>query len=124
MNLGFKKTAGFWRENTETITICKDQETIGEAKQKYLNIFNDSEKIVDKIAEKNASIAGKLFKKVFDTISSADAKKYLAKISVEKEIEKERLIYDIVKEAMRLKTERNLSRITKELLEEAHGNLN
>lgn len=123
MNLGFKKTAGFWRENTETIVICRNSEVINDAKQKYIHVFNSAEKIIDKIAEKNAGIAGKLFKQTFNTNSSKDAKEFLAKLSLEKEIDKEKRIYDLLKEAIRLKTERNLNKITKALLEEAINNL-
>lgn len=123
MNLGFKKTGGFWRENTETIIVCRDPKMISDAKGKYTDLFDASEKIIDKIAEKNAVVAGKLFKRVFDSVSSADAKKFLAKISIEKEIEKEKVIYDIVKEALRLKEQKNLNKITKELLEEAINNI-
>ncbi len=124
MNLGFKKTAGFWRENTETITICRNQQIINEAKVKYLRVFNSSEKIIDKIAEKNAVIAGKLLKNAFNINSSSDAKKYLAKIALEQEINKEKKVYDIVRKAIELKEERNLNRITKDLLEEAANSLN
>ena len=123
MNLGFKKTAGFWRENTESITICRNQNIINEAKEKYLRMFNSSEKIIDKIAEKNAVIAGKLLKNTFNINSSSDAKKYLAKTALEEEIKKEKKVYDIIKEAIRLKEERHLSRITKDLIVEAENNL-
>lgn len=124
INLGIKKTGDFWRANTETLIICRDSGIINNAKQKYLQVFDDSNPIIEKIAKKNKTIAGKLFKEVFNIASSSDAKEFLAKISLEKDIEKENKIYEIIKEAIRLKTERNLNRITKALLEEAVNNLN
>ena len=42
IGLGFKTSAMLWRGNTETATICSDQEVIAYAKSQFETIFIDS----------------------------------------------------------------------------------
>jgi len=113
INLGFKKTAGFWRENTETILICKDSDIVKEATQKYNTIFDTSEEIIDKIAEKGSTAAGSLFKQVFEVSSTSDAKLFLAKVRLSADINKEKFVLDILKLTIKIANSFNVRRISK-----------
>jgi DNA-binding transcriptional ArsR family regulator len=105
MNLGFNKTKKYWRENTETLTVCTDKELIRTAKEQYLNIFQNSIDVRYKLEEKaelEIKDAIKLFldKELDSRVNlrlSRKAKEMLSKQIVEKQIEVERDIYSIAR---------------------------
>lgn len=113
INLGFKQTANFWRENTESITITRDQTIIREAKRKFERIFSGSLNVIDKIAEKNIGVAGSLFKNVFDSKSSSEAKLFLSKMKYVLEINTEKAVMNVVRIATKISSKLNVQRITK-----------
>ncbi|MBZ9571957.1 phosphatidylserine/phosphatidylglycerophosphate/cardiolipin synthase family protein [Patescibacteria group bacterium] len=113
INLGFKKTGDFWRENTETILICRGHNIIRKARQKYNAIFNASEKIIDKMAERNSSVAGRLFRDVFKIRSGSDAKLFLAKLKLNVDINKEKFLLDVLKLTIKLANNFNVRIISK-----------
>jgi len=119
MNLGFKKTGNFWRENTETIDVCSDISILEDAKHKYNIIFDKSRDIIDKIKEKNINVAGKILKKIFEVRSNDDAKLFLSGLLIKSDVKNRIYIFNIIKEAIRLSQQNGERTITKEHLEEA-----
>lgn len=87
INLGFYRTKKFWRENTETIFVCRDQEVIKSAKEKYLERFGESYSVANKLAEKLERLVKDIFTKTFDLRSSSEAKKLFAKFILNKQID-------------------------------------
>ena len=95
MNLGFKSLTGFWRENTESITICSDTRIIESAKKQYLEIFNQSIDIEEKLSGKLEGVVGRLFTSTFGLRTWAEVKRLFAKLIVKEEIRVRKLVLDI-----------------------------
>lgn len=105
MNLGFHKTLSFWRANTETITISTNNKILSDAKQRFLEWYNDQCYSVDSVITKNLEKEiGKLFTSLYGLSSKSEAKKIFAiyvirrKIDYRKGINK---IIDITSKLMR-----------------------
>lgn len=114
INLGFRRTGGFWRANTETITICRDTEIISTAKSKFLAIFDTSIDIADRLAERSETDVAKIFGSVFNVRSTRGAKNLLAKLSVLKQIDCEKYTIKIAEYAVLLKERFRSSLISEE----------
>ena len=103
MNLGFRQTNNFWRENTETISICRDSAIIQDARAKYLSIFESSIDITDNLAEKSEKKVKNIFTSMFNVRSTIQAKKLLAKLFTLSQIYCEKHLIDVARLAVRLK---------------------
>jgi len=103
MNLGFRQTHDFWRENTETITICRDPAIIRDAVSKYQALFLESTDILENLAEKSEKNVRNIFTSIFNVRSTNGAKKLLAKMLALNQISCERNVIEIARFAVRLK---------------------
>lgn len=110
INLGFHKTKKFWRENTETIFVCKNAEALKSAKMKYLETFNESYDVGCKLAEKLESLVKDVFTNTFNLRSSSEAKKIFAKFILNKQIDIRKMIIKIGRFTKRIISQRNLVR--------------
>ncbi len=122
MNLGFSPKKGFWRANTETMIVSKNPDIIKKAKDKFLEIFNDSEDVFDKLILKKSNRFGDIIKKVFG-IKHTKAKNYLSEKQLKNEIKVKRKMFDLLIKAKELVEGNEKPRITREILEEAEENL-
>ncbi len=86
MNLGFKKRASLWRENTETISTCSDPQTIASAKQQFEVAFKDSINISTKMAEKIEGNVKTLFTDFYNLRSNNEVKSLFSKFILFQEI--------------------------------------
>ncbi|MBI5021897.1 MAG: phosphatidylserine/phosphatidylglycerophosphate/cardiolipin synthase family protein [Ignavibacteriales bacterium] len=114
MNLGFKKPTGYWRANTETITVCRDIAVRRDAKNNYLRTFSTCSDVRDKLAEKIEHIIGQTFSKVFNMRSSGEVKKLFAKYVLIREIELKKTINRICQIAARLMQNSNRTLVNKD----------
>jgi len=110
INLGFHKTKKFWRENTETIFVCRNAEVIRSAKEKYLERFNESYDVGNKLAEKLESLVKDVFTKTFDMRSSSEAKKIFAKFILNKQIDIRKTIIKIGRYTQKIISQRKTVR--------------
>jgi len=97
INLGFRVTAKYWRENTESILVCKNPEIVRFAKEKFLKVFNECYDVKDKLSEKLETIVKNIFSKTFQLRSRSDVKKLFARFILKKQIDIRRLIMKIGK---------------------------
>lgn len=97
MNLGFHITKKYWRENTESISVCSDVGIIGQAKTQFLDIYNRSNDIKNKIAEKIESLVGDMLTSKFDLRSRQEVKMLFARLIIRKEIEVKKFVLEIGK---------------------------
>ncbi len=102
MNLGFHITKRYWRQNTESISVCSDTEIIEQAKIQYLNIYNISNDIKKTLAEKIESLVGDMLISNFGLRSRNEVKFLFARLIVSKEIEVKKFINDIGKITFKL----------------------
>ncbi|MCX9014188.1 MAG: phospholipase D-like domain-containing protein [Candidatus Methanoperedens sp.] len=102
MNLGFHKTKRYWRENTESITVCNDPEILSTAKTQYLDIYNNCLDIEDKLAEKIENYVGKMFTSKFDISSKKEVKTLFARLILKKELEVKKFVFEMGKITSRL----------------------
>lgn len=97
INLGFYVTSKYWRENTESILVCKTPEIVRFAKEKYLEVFNGCYDVRDKLSEKLEKMVQNIFTKTFQLRSRSDVKKLFARFILKKQIDIRRLIMKIGK---------------------------
>jgi len=92
MNLGFHTSKRYWRENTESVFVCKKNEVTKVAKEKFLEILNNSQGIEARLAGKLEAKVKDTFAKTFGLKSSPDARKLFAKFILKKQLES-RLVF-------------------------------
>lgn len=98
ISLGFKSKSEFWRENTETITICNDKEIINTAISQFNNVFNESINIKSKLIEKLEKSISESIRFTFDIKSvKSEVKSSIARLILEKEIQSKKLIFSLGK---------------------------
>ncbi len=97
MNLGFHITRKYWRENTESISVCSDVGIIEQAKTQYLDIYDKSTDIENKIAEKIESLVGDMLTSKFDLRSRQEVKMLFARLIIRKEIDVKKFVLEIGK---------------------------
>jgi phosphatidylserine/phosphatidylglycerophosphate/cardiolipin synthase-like enzyme len=102
INLGFHQTRRFWRENTETILLCRNPTILECAKKKYLQIFDQSSSVGDKLSEKLENLVKGIFKETFQLHPNPDVRALLAKFILKKQIEVKRLVIKIGKVVKKL----------------------
>lgn len=95
MNLGFSVTNNYWRENTETISICSDTDIIKTAKDQYISIFNRSTDIETVLSAKLERMISKMFTKTFKLKTRTEVKKLFAKLIINEEIRVKKLVFNI-----------------------------
>jgi len=98
INLGFKKTKSgeqYWRENTESIAICTDEQILATAKNQYLDIFNNSTDIKVKLAEKIEDLVTSTFFSLFGLRSKKEVKKLFSQVILREEIQVEKFVLTI-----------------------------
>ncbi len=100
MNLGSKRGKSLWRSNTETVTICTDNSLINEAKQKYKEIFDRSQNILDSLARKENSRAKSVFS-IFDEKIRVkeEVRNTFAKLIINNKVKSNKEVYTIAKYA-------------------------
>ncbi len=104
MNLGFKKTNQYWREDTESIMVCSDSEILATAKTQYLDIFDRSINIESILAKKTEALVSSMFTSIFGLRSRKDVKVLFAKLIIKKEIQLKKFVLDIGKITSKLMT--------------------
>ncbi len=102
MNLGFKKTNQYWRENTESISVCSDANILSISKNQYLSVFDDGIDIETVLAEKIENLVGGMFTSMFDLRSSKEVKKLFARLVIRKELQVKKFVLDIGKTTAKL----------------------
>lgn len=102
MNLGFKVGSGYWRGNTETIAVCKEEEIIAIAKDRFMDIYNKGMDIEGKLAQKIESTIGNMFNTTFGLRSRREVKTLFAQLIVRKEIQVKKIVMDIGKIIVKL----------------------
>lgn len=113
MNLGFKKTRKYWRENTETISICTDKKTISNARKQFSAVFNTAIDIEDFLVEKLIKNLGNIFTRNFVIKSDKEAKNLFARFLLKQEIYVKKLSITIAKISGRLLDKLNRKRVGK-----------
>ncbi len=97
INLGFYKTKRFWHENTETLYVCEDEQTIDYAKERYIQLFDSFYDVRKKLSEKLESMVGHIFTKTFNLRSRKEVKSLFAKFILQRQINLKRMIIKIGK---------------------------
>ena len=97
IDLGFDPIKKYWRENTETITVCSDNKIIKQAKEDFQNIFSQSRNIEDILVEKIAKTIHDIFKINYKLKTKPEAESIFAKFILKKELQALKTIMDISK---------------------------
>ncbi len=113
MNLGFNKTSQFWRENTETITVCSDKAVIVEAKKQFSTTFKKAIDIEDILVKKLLSKVGNVFSKYYGIKSDKEAKNLFAKFLLRQEIYVKKLATTVAKISGRIITKLKKKKVCK-----------
>ena len=95
INLGWNITSRYWRENTESLLICKDSKIVKLAKEKFLEVFNESHDVSEKLAEKLEKMVTDIFVRTFQLRSRSDVKTLFAKFILKKQVDIRKLIIKI-----------------------------
>jgi len=117
MNLGFKKTVNsirFWRENTESLLVCSDRNSIKDAKNQFLQVFKKSEDVEKALTKKLCKDIGQFFNHTFGLHTSSEVKDLFAKLVLKKEVDVKRLTIKIGKIADKLMKHLDKKTIQKE----------
>ncbi|MHA1821182.1 MAG: phospholipase D-like domain-containing protein [Promethearchaeota archaeon] len=113
MNLGFYKTKSFWRANTETLFILKNEELINRAKKKFMEIFNQGISIIDILAKKIEMKIGQKFN-IYGLKSKSEVKRLFAYFIITTEITQKKLILKIYKMVSKIMSLFNTKLVTKD----------
>lgn len=97
MNLGFYITSKYWRENTESISVCSDAEILEQAKTQYLAIYDKSIDIESKLAEKIERLVGDMLTSKFELRSKQEVKTLFARLIIRREIEAKKFVFEVGK---------------------------
>ena len=119
INLGFFKAKGFWRENTETVTVCMDAASVNQAKKQFESIFVQSSSLGDVIAERNLPKFTEFLNSTFNCKFKKDARLFLSKLAVQNDIAERKKIRDLVTKAISMAKNEDAKEITKKHLEDA-----
>ena len=104
INLGFNVTKRYWRENTESIFVSENPEIIEEAKARYIEVYDASKDVREKLAQKTEKIVKNIFSKTFGLRSSSAVKSLFSKLILNKQISVRVLTTKIGKITKRLMT--------------------
>ena len=95
IGLGFKISAMLWRSNTETATICSDQEVIAYAKSQFETVFIDSIDIAIILAGKIEKEVTNIFTKFYGLRSRKEVKKLFSRLILCQEISVKQVVLKI-----------------------------
>lgn len=95
INLGFHVTKRYWRENTESILVCKESEIVKLAAQKFLEIFNRSRDVRDELSRKIEDTVQEMLTKTFQLRSSSEVKMLFARFILKKQVDIKKLVTKI-----------------------------
>ncbi len=95
IGLGFKISSLLWRGNTETATICSDQEVIAFAKSQFETVFIDSIDIAIILAKKIESEVTNIFTKFYGLRSRKEVKKLFSRLILHQEISGKQVVLKI-----------------------------
>jgi len=114
INLGWHKTKEYWRENTESLLVCKNLKIVELAKEKYLELFYKSQKVEEKLSEKLEDTVKRMFDKTFQLRVTPDARTLLAKFVLKKQIDVKKLVLKIGKITKKLMTHYKRTKVEKQ----------
>lgn len=97
MNLGFKQTSKYWRENTETFFITTDDTLIRTAKAKFEKQIASSIKMEVKLAKKVQREITEVLNKSFGISAKKEVKELFSKFVLMKEIEAKKDLNKLIK---------------------------
>ncbi len=87
INLGFNRpTKQFWRENTETISICSNEGIIKNAFMQFSSAFEKAIEVEDFLLDKMLSKIGSIYNHNFGIRINSEGKKLFAKFILKQEI--------------------------------------
>jgi hypothetical protein len=92
INLGFYVSKQYWRENTETFLVCKKPELVQYARTRYLEIFNASYSVKEKLCEKLQDMVKDMFIGTFGLRSTQETKALFAKFILKEQLDFRKLI--------------------------------
>lgn len=104
INLGWYVTKKYWRENTETLLICKNSEIIRLAKEEYLEAFYRSRKVQDVLSRKLEETVKRVFHDTFQLHASPEVRTIFARFVLRKQIDVKKLILKIGRITKKLMT--------------------
>jgi phosphatidylserine/phosphatidylglycerophosphate/cardiolipin synthase-like enzyme len=114
INLGFHATLSYWRENTESLFVSKDPALIRAARKKYLEIYDSSQSVSNKLADKLDSLVMELFKGCFELSPNPEVRRLFSRFILKKQIEAKRIIIKIGKITKKLMQDSGRTRVVKE----------
>jgi len=114
MNLGWHTTKKYWRENTESVYVCKSQELVEIAKKLYLEVSSNGYDAKLKIAEKLAEVVKNTLDKTFNLQSSTDARKLFASFILTKQLGMRRVVIKIGKITKQLMVHYHRTKVEKQ----------
>lgn len=95
MNLGFARSKGLWRANTETITISSDGNVINSAQIQFNSIFDLADDIQKYLAKGIEKEIGKIFTQFYGLRTKQEVKTLFSRFFLSQEIEVNRIALDI-----------------------------
>lgn len=116
MNLGFRRTARLWRENTETISICTDKEIVQSAKDQFITVFESGTHVSITLAEKIEDQVKTILKQYYDLNSRQDAKKIFSRYILINEIQVKKIALKIGSISRKLIESQRTKTVSKEVL--------
>lgn len=116
INLGFKKSEKYWRENTETFVGIKNPELIQYAKAEYDRIFESSTSVKEKLIEKLQNVAKDILSGTYGLRSTEETKKLFARFVLKEEIDLRKLFVKLGSLAKKLLDKNNERTVNKQHL--------
>jgi len=113
INLGFKKTNQFWRENTESLIVCNELKLIKQAKIQFEKIFNRSLEIEVKLVQKLEDFVREMINSTFNLRSRSEMKSIFASLILKEQIQIRKFILDIGKTIVKLMDRFNRKMVNK-----------
>ena len=114
MNLGFKRRSTLWRENTETISLCNDENIISTARYQFELILEKCTDISIKLAQKIEGSIKNLFSDYYDLRSKSEAKELFSRFILLQEINVKQVTLKIAKITSKLMSKFDRSLIDKD----------
>lgn len=114
INLGFCPSRKYWRENTESVFVCRSPEILSVAKEKYLAVFDHSHNVRARLTEKLENTVKNTLSKAFGLESSTDARRLFASFILKKQIDVRKLMMKIGKITRKLMLHYHRNRVEKQ----------
>jgi hypothetical protein len=114
INLGFHKTKRYWRENTESVLLCKRPEIVKIATDKFLEIFNQGRDVRDELSRKIEHTVQEMLSRIYQLHSSSEVKSLFAKFILKKQIDTKKLVMKVGRITKKLMTFRGEKTVKKQ----------